>query len=251
MTTERTDRYHEKASKSRVLRGYKRKGKRFIPPLLQIANTEESAWLDDRLPELIWIALLNRMCGLSTGTSVATSLAKAAATFAPEEKGGFGAVSDYASLTEEEQALIRGALDSEGVLPKLRLSLAALIDHYPECPLTFLADPLGPHVSGSTLDHLKQAIADINDRTSREAILAQATFVYILLVNEKLRVAPGLGFENLDAVRDYPETDESHKIAALVRSTSLTLLNRETPSPWRTSFWHRGRQLEHCKASVQ
>ena len=162
-------------------------------------------------------------------------------------EGAFGAVSDYASLTEDEQALIREALRSEGVLPKARLAFAVLIDHYPDCPFAFLVDLPGTAVSGSTLTDLKQTISEITDRTSPAATYALTTFVYILLINGKLKVPPGAGFENLDAIRDYPETEESQKIAAMVRSVAITFLNKDKPSSWRESFWIRGRALEPCE----
>ena len=211
----------------RVLRGYRQDGKRFIPPMLDIANTQESHWLDDRLPELIWIALLIHRLGVRQGIAVATSIAKAAATCAQDSERGFAAASDYTSLTDDEKTSTRAALTAEGVLVRACLSLAALINHYEEFPLAFLAeqDTLLGDDQESTLSDLKKTIGATRDRGESAGLFVQATAVYILLVNKKLNVPPGLGFENLDAILDYPLTDESKKLAALVRSTSLTLLS--------------------------
>ena len=47
--------------------------------MLQIADLQESRWLDDRVPELVWIALLMHVFGSKGGIEVAEGIAKAAA----------------------------------------------------------------------------------------------------------------------------------------------------------------------------
>ena len=70
---------HVSKNRRRVLRDYRQEGKRFIPPFLQHMRLKESRWTDDRVPELVWIALLIETFGLEEGVAVAASVAKAAA----------------------------------------------------------------------------------------------------------------------------------------------------------------------------
>ena len=45
--------------KNRILQGYVRKGKKFISPLKALTNVKPYGYVDDLLPELLWIALLH------------------------------------------------------------------------------------------------------------------------------------------------------------------------------------------------
>ena len=237
-------------NKRRVLQGYRQEGKRFIPPYLQhMPIMTESRWMDDRVPELVWIALLIHVFGLKDGTATALSVAKAAAKCDPTAKQAFAAVSDYGALSNEQRCCARSALNEGGMLDKACQGLAALTHNYPDCPMAFLSNPgCGKDDSpGSTLEDLREAIGNISDRLSQPGIYAQAAVVYILFVNGQLQVAPHVGLANLPAIEEYPHTEESLRVAASVRSAVTGLLTGGTSSDWRQSFWNRGRSLGACE----
>ena len=232
----------------RVLQGYRQEGKRFIPPFLQHGSLTETKWMDDRVPELVWIGLLLHVFGVREGTAVAVSIAKAAAKCNQTAKRAFAATSDYMEFSDEQKQCVRSALTAEGTLGKASRGLAALIHHYTEFPLAFLADAdcSNEDSSGSTLDDLREAIDSIRDRQGHAGIFAQATVVYIFLVNDRLTVAPHVGLANLPAIQEYPMTDESHRVAASVRSAVTFLLSQDIPTVWRNSFWNQGRSFGPC-----
>ena len=205
--------------------------------------------MDDRVPELVWIALLIETFGLEEGVAVAASVAKAAAKCDQTAQRAFGATSDYAELTDENKRCVRSALNAHGMLDKARRGLAALTYHYSEFPLAFLAETEEAREddSGSTLDGLKAVIDNINDRESSAAIFAQAAVVYIFFINGRLKVPHSSVLANFPAVEDYPMTDESRRIAAAVRSLVTRLLTQDIPSDWRNSFWNQGRSLGPCE----
>ena len=240
---------HVSKNRRRVLRDYRQEGKRFIPPFLQHMRLKESRWMDDRVPELVWIALLIKAFGLKDGTAVAANVARAAAKCDQTSERAFAATSDYGELTDENKRCLRSALNADGMLDKVRRGLAALIRHYTEFPLAFLAerDEASQDDSGSTLDDLKATIDHISDRESPAAIFAQAGVVYIFFINDRLKVSPSSSLANFPAVEDYPLTDESRIVAASVRSVVTGLLTRDIPSDWRNSFWNQGRCLGPCE----
>ena len=240
---------NESKNERRVLRGYRQEGKRFIPPFLQLMSLSETKWMDDRVPELVWIALLIHVFGVREGTAVAVSIAKAAAKCDQTAKRAFAATSDYAELSDGHKQCVRSALSAEGTLGKASRGLAALIHHYTEFPLGFLADADGSNEdsSCSTLDDLREAIDSISDRQGHAGIYAQATVVYIFLINDRLTVAPHVGLANLPAIQEYPMTDESQRVAASVRSAVTGLLSLDIPAVWRNSFWNQGRSLGPCE----
>ena len=247
----RSEGNNEPESKRRVLRGYRQEGKRFIPPFLQHMILTESIWMDDRVPELVWVALLLQVFGVNEGTAVAESVAKAAARCDQTTKRAYAATSAYTRLSDEQKQCVRSALSAEGTLEKARLGLAALIHNYTEFPLAFLTDPgrASEDSSGSTLDDLRAAIRNISDRQSHAGIFAQAAVVQIFSTNNVLTVRPGLSLANLPAIQSYPTTDESQRVAASVRSVVTGLLTWDISPDWRTSFWNQGRSLGPCEVA--
>ena len=237
----------ETSRERRVLRGYRQQGKRFIPPWLQHVSLTETRWMDDILPELIWIALLVQRFGVKEGTAVAVSIAKAAARYHQTAKRAFAATSDYLELDDEEKRCVHSTLKAEGTLERARSGLAALIGHYPDFPLAFLADPSRSNdASCSTLDALREAIGNTSDRQGYAGTFTQATVVYIYFINDKLKVSPGLGLANFPAIEEYPTTEESRRVAASARAAVNFLLTHEIPCKWRNSFWNLGRSLGSC-----
>ena len=240
---------NEPKNERRVLRGYRQVGKRFIPPFLQHMSPRETRWMDDRVPELVWVALLNQVFGFREGAALAVSIAKAAAQCDQTTEKAFAAASDYAALSEGQKQCIRSALSDEGKLEQASRGLEALIHHYPEFPLAFLADAdkSSEYGAGSSLDDLKMTVGDISDREGRAAIFAQATTVYIFFINDRLKVAPHVGLANLPAIEEYPTSEESKRVAVSVRSAAASLLSQDIPTSWRNSFWNQGRTLGACE----
>ena len=238
-------------SGQRVLRGYRRVGKRFIPPFLQHMNLAENRWMDDRVPELIWIALLIQVFGLKRGTEIALILAKSAAKCAQSTQKAFAAASDYTMFKNEWGDRLCLELKAARVLEEARMGLSALIDHYPEFPLSFLGNPesMAESTPASTLDDLGKTIASISDREGYAGTFAQATVVCIYFANDQLKVPPNTGLANFPAIEEYPMTDESQWVAASVRSAVTGLLTRGVSPDWRNSFWNQGRSLGSCEVA--
>ncbi len=234
-----------------VLRGYRREGKRFVPPFLQYINTSESRWIDDRVPELIWIALLIHMYGVKEGTMVATNIAEAAAGSHHADAKAYAATSDYAKLSNVQKHQIRLALTDEGILAKASRGLAALIEHYNDFPLAFLADTANAKddIPSSTLDDLQAVIQSISDRQSVAGTFAQAGVVYIFFINGKLQVAPSSSLARFPAVENYPMTDESLRVAASIRSAAALLLTQGVSKEWGIAFWNQGLTLSPCEVA--
>ena len=205
--------------------------------------------MDDRVPEVVWIALLMHVFGAKEGTEVATAIAKITARCAPDQEKAFAAASDYSKLSERQKRCVRATLNSQLMLEKAQLGLAALTGNYPTFPLNFLG---GAEVGIknrllSTLSDLSAVVSAISDRHGYRGTLAQATTVYIYFVNNKLNVAPGMSLANFRAMEAYPNTEESRTVAGSVRAAVTGLLAREKPPNWRADFWNRGREISSCE----
>ena len=247
--SERSEDNSEPKNKRRVLEGYRKAGKRFIPPFLQHFSPTESKWMDDRVPELVWIALLLQVFGIQKGTAIAASIAKAAAKCDQVRPRSFAAASDYTELNDRQKQCILSTLHTEGTLRQAHCGLAALIDNYTGFPLAFLGNSRNTDEDSqsSTINDLKYTIENISDRESPQGVFAQATVVYIYFINNKLKVQAGLSLANFPAIEDYPVTEESRRVAAAVRSAVTGMLAPSGSTGWRDSFWNQGRALVPCE----
>jgi len=100
----------------RVLEGHHRHGKRFVPPLLEYMDLIETPWLDNILPELLWIALMNSRFGIKRGTELCVELAKAATSCTGNDQGAFAFMSEYGRLKPNEQHRVKAQLTYSGAL---------------------------------------------------------------------------------------------------------------------------------------
>ena len=60
--------------KKRVLEGHKKVGSRFITPMKQLPNMKSISYVNQMMPELIWIGLINDSIGYVKGARRAIAL---------------------------------------------------------------------------------------------------------------------------------------------------------------------------------
>lgn len=245
-----------KQGKKQVLSDHKRVGKRFIPPLLQVAPFHDLSWVNCTLPELLWLGLLNNRYGLKRGSDLGLSLAKAAAEANVHSIGRWYApTSAYSLLTEQQKIAVLDALKSTGDLAPLKSALASLVVLYPECPFVFLFEAELPIIADNqqVLTEFKTFLTTFFNKYDPPGTLAQANAIYIAFVTGILKVVEGVSLSNFPAVADYPQTDESRQVGASVHASISAFFSffleensYEKHTPWSRYFWNRGLELEPC-----
>ena len=68
-------------------------------------------------------------------------------------------------------------------------------------------------------------------------MLVQATAVYVMMVIGKLK---GSTLEKIEDILGYPDTEESQKIASIVRATMNGIKVEEKVCDWCSYFWRHG-----------
>lgn len=249
MSTKKQQKSGRETQRQRVLEGHRQRGKRFVPPWLEYFNLGETSWLDDLLPELLWIGLMNAKFGKKRGAELCVELASAAAACSSDAPGAFAFISEYSRLQSSEQERVIDRLVGSGVLGPLADALQVLATYYPECPLAFLWSTQVPALQGEeSLHRLKLLIWELVDRHGIEATFLQATAVYTYFLTGKLKVFSGSALADFTAIEAYPDTEASVKVASLVRAAINGLpASLNLSSDWRNYFWNRGRSLESCK----
>lgn len=119
---------------SRVLADHQRQGKTFVPPMLALnqGNLHPFGWIDEMVPELVWMSLLLGEYSLSEAAALAATCASCASdVFAPPSKEvgagihtisskGYVKVSDYEQLSGQLASDFVQRLRKAGVLAKVQ-----------------------------------------------------------------------------------------------------------------------------------
>ncbi len=240
----------DKKKTPEVLADHKKVGKKFIPPFLaKLGPLGEVRWVNDLVPELVWLALLSDRHGRERGVDLARRLALAAVDArGSKPRSWFALASTYAELSASEQEAAVAKLEKDDAAQEIRTALSPLLMFYSECPLRFLfADP--PECEDDSLDKFKDVLATIFDRWDTPGTFEQATAVYIAFCSGMLKVFKGPALANLSAIEEFPNTEESQHVASAARSTvSILYENIKTDqSPvWISYFWRRGLELDDC-----
>lgn len=236
---------------SPILSDHQKIGTRFVPPMAQL-NMKATRWVDGTMPELLWQGLLVGRYGVREGLGLALTLAKAAnESFSAESKRPFLATaSGYGEMTPQQQGETIGRLVASEQLPLLQQGLSPLLALYPQCPLAFLFNGQALAVDADYgLEQVKSAVIQLYDKRGKPATVVIANTIYIGALTGKIRYTAQTQLPNLEAVWDYPNTDESREVASRLRasvSAFTASLGDDVESAWPRYFWNRGLELEAC-----
>ena len=241
--------------KSHLLHDHKQVGKRFIPPLSQL-GMEDVYWVNDILPELLWLALLNEEFGWARGAHLGLELAKAASGITRKrKKPWFARTSAYGDLTEKQRMRIVKKLGENDVLLDLQNGLSTLVHFYPECPFRFLYGDKPKRINEATqeIQFFKSTLESLFDRREIPATHCQSNSIYIAFVTGKLLVSKGLVLADFPEIENFPNTEKSRLIASLIRATVTGFFGNDFQkgkSLWLAYFWNRGLEIEGCNFFV-
>lgn len=236
-----------------MLADHIRKGKRLVPPFVaHMESLQDAEWVHT-LPELLWIAVIADHHGWKRGVELSEAFVGVLHETPELEEGPFYLkLSELAMLTDDHWDHIHNELAANGVLNELREALASLLSLYPMCALRNLfAEPIhGRVVDG--LPRFKSLLAELLAIRSKPATMLIATTIFLAFRTGRLKILEGVDLGDLNAVLEYPQTDESRKVAATMRAmfSMMTAFDIApgVPSDWTRCFWNRGLELERCEA---
>ncbi len=228
-----------------VLSDHKRIGKKFIPPLMQL-NLNETNWIQDMIPELLWIGLLNKKHGLKVGTELAVDIAKCWWDIVDKKKQPpIYTISNIGSIKKEMQEKLLGLLESNGSLHLINEAFNPLLYFYPKCPISFFSSP---DKSDCSIGEIKDLLTEVFDKTSVQSTFILATAFYIGCVLGRIKINKNLPLANFPEIEKYPKTELSREIAGSLRAmaTGSLGIDATNPTEWSNYFWKRGREIEPC-----
>ena len=242
--------------KKQILGDHKKKGSKFIPPMLQLDKMNEISYINQILPEIIWMGLLNDKFGYKKGIEVSTKLAKFASELSKSKKKiTFALSSSYNRLSKKKKKLLKFRLKKENSLVILQDALKPLLILYKDFPMSFLKVSRLKEKREILLEIMKRCISRHINKYNTPALVIQANLIYIRGITGSLYFTSNVRTPDLDAILMAPESEEGKHASAFVRSAALTEVaslpgrpGRQTDM-WARSFWNQGYKLDKCNFS--
>ncbi|WP_298329015.1 hypothetical protein [Asticcacaulis sp.] len=232
-----------------VLGDHKRVKSKLVTPFNSaFGQMREVSWINMMIPELLWIALVQDAWGPRHGVEIITAFTRDVRASDPGRKHTiWAAAGKFASLPFGELSKI---VAGRPYCEDLCASLMPLHTHYPDHPMRELMPNSGTQ-SMRDLYEFKEIVGDLINRRSTMATLTQATATWLAFDSDCLKVSPGLALADLPRIEDYPNTEQSQRIAASIRAT-LNLMFGEidlmaSGTGWPVAFWNRGLEIEPCE----
>lgn len=238
-------------SKSQVLQDHKRVGKRFIPPLLVYPGDKLSfvSWYRDLLPEFLWIALLCDQQGYRVAVDSVIKLSDIVNTVVRNKRRrcGFCLASDYDSIEYDGREEVISKIDQE-LRNILNPCIGIVVKFYPDFPMSWLVSSKWINeisIGLEALEDIKRAIRLRTDKTSKASMECQVLAYVMEVKSGKLKLHE---FHDPNLISEYPNSDESRKMAAFVRAMMNGLiLMRELKTDWASKFWRHSYAISPCE----
>lgn len=229
----------------KILNDYKKVKNTLISPMNQIVNIEKTDWEDNVMPELIWIALLIKSNGFSGKTArIIEKMSEFIQVKFTTQK--ILTCSDFCSMDSNIKQSFLEIFSTEDI-QRLTSSFENFVYFFPDFPLSFLVQrEIGKEYNHSLIS-IKELMYEFIDKRSVLSTQVLAMAIYCLSLQGKLYFGENLA-PNLDAIRDYPNTDEARKSAASLRAMSFMLVfNEDKQKDWCDIFWDRSCRLDECE----
>ena len=116
----------------RILNNHKKVGKTLIPPMRQYLGEQGMvSWVDQILPELIWLAVIIQKLGVKRGVEIGAKIAKLANGLLSDEYFAF--ISSFDLLSSDQKKNLVQMLKDDSCFDEVCESLSPLLQLYPEC----------------------------------------------------------------------------------------------------------------------
>ncbi|CDF79520.1 hypothetical protein BN863_18080 [Formosa agariphila KMM 3901] len=232
--------------RKKILTDHKKVGAKLVPPLLSVMGESDYSYVEKGIPQIIWIALLNKKFGLKTGISISLEFVQIIDCLEIKKDVPYN-ISWFSDIKTEDISKIKDNLTLAKVFDKIRDGLSPLLNVYSKCPLCKIFG--SDNHSENDISTIKETLLELYDKHSRESTFALANTVYYMGMCKKLHIVKNSHLDNLENLIHYPKTEESKIIASMIRATTNMLLSDNTiknSKDWVHYFWNRGLELEPC-----
>jgi len=239
-----------KGKRTPVLGDHKRIGSKLVTPFNDAFGAlREVSWINLMIPELLWIALVQHAWGPRRGVEIITAFTRDVRASDPTRAQTiWAAAGKFASLPDGALADI---VNGRPYRDDLCTPLAPLHALYPQHPMRELVAAVPDPALLLDLVAFKELVAELFDRMSTRATMVQATATWLAFDAERLKVSEGQALADFPRIEDYPNTDQSRRIATSIRATLNSMFGEPnlmaSGTDWPIAFWNRGLELGPCE----
>lgn len=244
-------RNREKRSEKRSERSYStteqhvRQGKILVPPMMAIPNIQLASWINDRLPEVIWAAVLISHMPRDNALSLFRRVASCAKELEREDLQAPGDIT-HTGISEMnlENARELIAMICRDDFARRILRCLVLLEDLPARQLWL--DALGNEQDPDGWETSAQAVALTLDHQSQEATDCRWLKVLFLILKGQIKFTAGIPRSMPEEILDYPHVGDMHSVRPSIRAMEGGLeLARKTTS-WSSAFWSQCIKATPC-----
>lgn len=236
-----------------MLSGYRRKGKRFIPPIFRLPGVVETNFRQEKIPELFWVSsIFLRLSDIQAIETVVQFVKACEDRLGKDSTKPLVFISNFLALSPEQMADLMADPRCQELFPILGQFLShhiRLLEGYPLGPLIPLMS--NTKKDGSAVEQLKSDVGELLDRRSHHATKVQATALISLMVTGRMHISRHIPVPDLNAIFASPGSEEAEKAAGFVRSSlnagSGFYVDGDVSASWRNSFWSQTYGLSPCE----
>ncbi len=223
----------KKRSNRTSLKQHKRHKKTLTPPLAALPKLKSASWKDDRLPEMLWAALL--ITGLPRGDALKTFHQVGNYVSRVKELGETMYDISLTGLSKSKPENLRGLLQVIIATEAHRNALKPLLLFEGLPAREIWEAELDTYPSELGWQKLARAVAFTLDHQSQEATDCRWVRLLCMVSSGKVTVLP----EFVEELAYYPNYGDMRKVRPHIRASELgfsDLLNFE-PKEWPDMFW--------------
>jgi len=220
-----------------------------VPPFVDRFgdDLEYVRWKAEIVPEILWIGMLTDYYGPRKAGDITGRCVTEAQDISSDDDFAFA--SDYDRLSESEFRHLTDELGDK-VIEDLETALKPLASSYPGFPLLQFYDSQPESDSQEELHLIADVVSGLVSRRSKTSTYVQGIYLATLFETGRIKITSGIEFGDLTELFNYPETDESQKVASHVRASISAVWGAEwsdrKQSNWADHFWERGFEITDC-----
>jgi hypothetical protein len=222
---------------------HKREGKKLIPPFMQFDNLKKVSWINDRLPEYLWVALIVSLLDREEAIENLKWSSRFFFDLPESERPADISLTELANLDDR-------ILDNFIIFLVDELGLKEILK-----PLVIFKDLPGlenwkKHLIVEDPDKewekIYQTVARCFDHQSQEATDCRWARTLFHVVTRRLQVPK----EMAEQILHYPNVGDMRQVRPIIRSSEMMLnFNPDGSMPtyyWSESFWEQGMKETPC-----
>ncbi len=224
-----------------------RSGKTLTPPLMQLSNVALQSWINDRLPDVAWAALLTLLQPRERYLALFRAISDGAHSF--KDAKAYVTHTELSVLSDQEFDLVMAPVlrDSEA---KRVLSALLLLDSLPDKLHWRRHLSLGDHEEA--WDQLAHAILENSPHQSQEATDIRWLKVRFMIIQGRMRFGPQT-MHMVEEILDYPSKGDMRSVRPSIRSMegACSGILPASPQAWCDQFWKECLEKTLCSAKYE